>query len=297
MPALSSTTLKLGDRAPNFTLPDLDGRPFELADVIEGGSALLSFAPGVWSQATRRQVDELEEAHTLLEEIGVIPLIVVTQRAQDARRSLQAHLAGPDRKLSEPALSYPILADQQRTVARDYGVYRAFSLDGVRITRPAIFLIQPTGEIAFVHVGRNDGDVPDTGNLIYLVKALSHPRLVAIAPELADGPREVAGWDPQALPRIEKTSAIPLLGPRPPDLELSPPSAAISLPAATADQEGDESHAPITETTRRTPTEGVATEDVAGEANGWDAETAVAAEDVEPAAAHRSSATMVESGG
>lgn len=226
MPALMSTTLKLGDRAPNFTLPDLDGRPFELADVIQGGSALLSFAPGIWSQTTRRQIDEFEDAHSMLGEIGVIPLIVVTQRAEDARRSLQAHLSGPQRKLTQPALSFPILADHHRTAARDYGVFRAFSLDGIRVTRPAVFFINPTGEIAFAYVGRNDSDVPETDNLLHLVKSLSHPRLIAIAPELGDEPRNVQGWDREGLPRISKNHAFP---------ELAQPAVPMALPAGNRD--------------------------------------------------------------
>ena len=226
MPPLTSTTLKLGDRAPNFTLPDLDGRPFELADVIQGGSALLSFAPGIWSQTTRRQIDEFEAAHSMLGEIGVIPLIVVTQRAEDARRSLQAHLSGPERKLTQPALSFPILADHHRTAARDYGVFRALSLDGIRVTRPAVFIIDPTGEIAFAYVGRNDADVPETENLLHLVKALSHPRLIPIAPELSDRPRHVQGWDRESLPRISKNHAFPAL---------AQPAMPMSLPAGKPD--------------------------------------------------------------
>lgn len=226
MAPLTSSTLKLGDRAPNFTLPDLDGRPFELADVIQGGSALLSFAPGVWSQTTRRQIDEFEGAHETLAELGVIPLIVVTQRAKDARRSLQAHLAGPDRKLMQPALSFPILADGDRNVARDYGIFRAFSLDGISVTRPAVFFIDPTGEIAFAYVGRNDADVPETTNLLHLVRGLAHPRLIPIAPELGMGPREVQGWDTHSLPRIAKNAGFP---------ELAQPTVPISLPAARLD--------------------------------------------------------------
>lgn len=222
MSPLASTTLKLGDRAPNFTLPDLDGRPFELVDVIQGGSALLSFAPGIWSQTTRRQADEFEAAHEQLEALGVIPLIVVTQQAKDARRSLQAHLSGPERNLMQPALSFPILADHHQSVAREYGVFRAFSLDGVRITRPGVFLIDPTGVIAFVYVGRNDADVPHTDGLLRLVRSLTHPRLLSVAPEGLD-PRAVRGWDTAILPRIVKAPAF---------LELDQPAVAIALPAA-----------------------------------------------------------------
>lgn len=221
MRPLASATLRLGDLAPNFTLADLDGRPFELADVIQGGAALVTFAPGVWSQSTRRQIDEFEALHGDFEALHVIPLIVVSQRARDARRSLQAHLAGADRNLTEPVLSFPILADEDRAVAREYGVFRAFSLDGVWITRPSIFLVETTGEIVFAHVGRNDGDVPETGSLLHLIRALARPRLIAPTREL-EGPRQIQDWDLAGLPRVTRGEAVRELEEAPEPLQLLP---------------------------------------------------------------------------
>ncbi len=232
MSALTSTTLKLGDQAPNFTLTDLEGRPFELADILQGGSALLSFAPGVWSQTTRRQIDEFESAHRAFESARVIPLIVTTQHTHDARRSLHAHLANLDRDLMLPLLSFPILADPQRKAARDYGVYRAVSWDGIRVTRPAIFLIQPTGEIAFIYVGVNDRDVPQTENLLHLVTALTRPHVLTFTPNLLEADRHVQAWSTTELPHVEKAQITELSeGPVP----MSLPSGRTDLPEPPPD--------------------------------------------------------------
>jgi peroxiredoxin Q/BCP len=232
--SLTSTTLRIGDSAPNFTLPDLDGRPFELADVIQGGSALICFAPGIWSQTTRRQIRELEAAHAELEALDVIPLVLVTQRPRDAHRSLASFLAQPDHSLSDPVLSFPILSDSGRNVARDYGVFRSVSLDGIRVTRPALFLVEPTGRIGFLYVGKNDADVPNTQDVLHLVRALALPRLVA--PESTTDSRVVQPWDPSKLPHVSRAGDLPSLGAAAEPLQLI---AAPSAPAGNGTEAAD----------------------------------------------------------
>lgn len=224
MPPLASTTLRIGDIAPNFVLPDLDGRAFELNDVLLGGAVLLSFAPGTWSPNARQRILELDSIHRRLEDIGVIPLMIITEGAPNARRTLHSFFSSPDRNLTRPTLSFPILVDQHRQVARDYGVFRAFSLSGLQVTRPAVFIIDSMGTITFAYVGTGDTDVPDTESLLHLVTALRGPRLLPLVPLLQPGPRLIQAWDTSALPRIAKESDRP---------ELDTPTQPIQLPAAT----------------------------------------------------------------
>lgn len=40
---LGSSAVKVGDRAPDFTLPDTDGNPVTLSKLLEGGPAILAF--------------------------------------------------------------------------------------------------------------------------------------------------------------------------------------------------------------------------------------------------------------
>jgi thioredoxin-dependent peroxiredoxin len=42
---LGSTTLKVGDRAPDFTLPDTEGRPVTLSETLGKGPVILVFFP------------------------------------------------------------------------------------------------------------------------------------------------------------------------------------------------------------------------------------------------------------
>ena len=40
---LGSTPLKAGDRAPDFTLPDTEGKPVTLSKLLETGPVILAF--------------------------------------------------------------------------------------------------------------------------------------------------------------------------------------------------------------------------------------------------------------
>lgn len=40
---LGSATLKVGDKAPEFTLPDTDGSPVTLSKLLEQGPVILAF--------------------------------------------------------------------------------------------------------------------------------------------------------------------------------------------------------------------------------------------------------------
>jgi peroxiredoxin Q/BCP len=40
---LSAATLKVGDKAPDFTLPDTDGKPVSLSKALQAGPVILAF--------------------------------------------------------------------------------------------------------------------------------------------------------------------------------------------------------------------------------------------------------------
>ncbi len=42
---LGASSLKVGDKAPDFTLPDTDGKPVTLSALLAKGPAILAFYP------------------------------------------------------------------------------------------------------------------------------------------------------------------------------------------------------------------------------------------------------------
>ena len=157
MSRLVSTTLRIGDPAPPFVLPDLYGSPVSLSPMLEQRPALLVFAPGSWSPGMRRQLAELDMQSERVRAAGVEVLMIVSQDLPRLRRAL-----GTRRP------RFPVLADERRSVTRDYGVYRAFSMDGIAVSCPAAFLVDRSGAIRFVYVGQGNDDLPDSENLVRL---------------------------------------------------------------------------------------------------------------------------------
>ncbi len=157
MSRLASTTLRIGDAAPPFVLPDLYGSPLSLSPILEQRPALLVFAPGSWSPGMRRQLAELDNESDRVRAAGVDVVMIVSQDLPRLRRAL-----GTRRP------RFPVLADERRSAARDYGVYRTFSMDGIGVSCPAVFLVDRSGLIRFVYVGQGNDDLPDSENLVRL---------------------------------------------------------------------------------------------------------------------------------
>ena len=162
MSRMLSTTLRIGDPAPPFVLPDLYGGPVSLSAILERRPALLVFAPGSWAPGTRRQLAELDNESERIRAAGVDLLMAVSQDLPRLRRAL-----GSKRP------RFPVLADERRAVARDYGVYRALSMDGIGVTCPAVFLVDRLGRIRFVYVGHGNEDLPETDSLVRLTTWLA----------------------------------------------------------------------------------------------------------------------------
>src|SRR2546422_3148129 len=83
--------------------------------------------------------------------------------------------------------------------ARDYGVYRALSMDGIAVTSPAIFLVDRTSAIRFAYVGRGNEDVPEDrkstrlnsshGYISYAVFCLKKKKIMSSYTDYALQPR------------------------------------------------------------------------------------------------------------
>jgi peroxiredoxin len=75
--------------------------------------------------------------------------------------------------LENNPLPFPMLADEDRSVARSYGVYVALNFESLRIARPATFLIDASRTIRFIHVGRHQFDRPRPREVLDVVDRLS----------------------------------------------------------------------------------------------------------------------------
>ena len=141
--------LKIGDGAPDFTLPWTGDAEFKLSD-RRGKWVILAFYPGDFTPTCtkqfcnyrdgREQIDELEA-----EVVGISP--------QD--------VASHETFIAEHGLTVPLAADVDKEVARDYGVLGP----GGGFVRRAVFVVDPEGRIRYRKVALVGLGFEDTGDL------------------------------------------------------------------------------------------------------------------------------------
>jgi len=138
--------LKPGDRAPNFTLPDQDGRKLSLAQLLEDGPVVLYFYPADFTPGCTKEACTIRDMH---DEIAAAGMRVVGVAPQDA--------ASHARFRDKHGLPFTLLADPDKAVIKAYGVDGPLGI-GVR---RATFLVGADGIIrdavlADIRIGRHE---------------------------------------------------------------------------------------------------------------------------------------------
>ncbi|HEY1854316.1 MAG TPA: peroxiredoxin [Solirubrobacterales bacterium] len=117
----------VGDTAPDFELPGTGGKTYRLAE-YRGRKLVLAFYPGDFTAVCTKQFCSYRDNAEQLDEIGAEVLGISPQ-------SVESH----ERFTEEKRLNVPLLADEDKSVARAYGV-----LAGPMVRR-SIFVIDEEG--------------------------------------------------------------------------------------------------------------------------------------------------------
>jgi peroxiredoxin Q/BCP len=138
--------LKTGDRAPEFTLPDQDGRPVSLAELLQSGPAVVYFYPADFTPGCTKEACSIRDMH---DDIAAAGMRVVGISPQDA----ESH----SRFQARYGLPFTLLADPDKVAIKAWGVDGPLGI-GVR---RATFLVGTDGLIADavladIRVGRHE---------------------------------------------------------------------------------------------------------------------------------------------
>ncbi|MFP1722085.1 thioredoxin-dependent thiol peroxidase [Lonsdalea quercina] len=131
------STLKAGDIAPQFSLPDQDGEPISLTDFL-GQRVLIYFYPKAMTPGCTVQACGLRDNMDDLKHYGVEVLGISTDKPEKLLRFAEKEL-----------LNFTLLADEDHQVAAQFGVWGEKSFmgktyDGIhRIS----FLIDAEGKV------------------------------------------------------------------------------------------------------------------------------------------------------
>jgi thioredoxin-dependent peroxiredoxin len=121
--------VNVGDAAPDFELPGTGGKTYRLSD-YRGRKLVLAFYPGDFTAVCTKQFCSYRDNAERLDKLGADVLGISPQ-------SVSSH----ERFTEEKRLNVPLLADEDKSVARAYGV-----LAGPMVRR-AIFVIDEEGVV------------------------------------------------------------------------------------------------------------------------------------------------------
>jgi peroxiredoxin len=177
---LAKRAVKIGDPAPEFVLPDVDGNAVSSAALIEKGPLVVTFYRGFWCPFCNADLQAVEAAAERIRGFGASLVAISPQTPANSRLSLQ-----------ENHLSFPILSDKNCELAEKFGirwlpsqalqgVYRNFGTDVGKfngdgswaIPMPARYVIAKDGTLAYAEVNANYTHRPEPGDVCPVLEKL-----------------------------------------------------------------------------------------------------------------------------
>jgi peroxiredoxin len=171
--------LKVGDRAPDFTLNDPEGKPISSKDLLAKGPLIVTFYRGVWCPYCNMDLQAIQAALPELEAAGARLVAISPQTAPNSRRSQR-----------ENQLAFPILSDPGNTIAAAFGLrfalpdylvdlYKNTFKNNLEIVNgdqswtlpmPARFVIGQDGVIVYAEVNPDYTRRPDPETLLPVLR-------------------------------------------------------------------------------------------------------------------------------
>jgi peroxiredoxin Q/BCP len=145
----------VGDSAPGFELPGTGGRSYSLEDYRDRG-VILAFYPGDFTPVCTKQFCSYRDDGDRLEALGM-PMLGISPQ------SVESH----ERFAAQHGLTVPLVSDQGKRVAREYGV-----LGPGGYIRRSVFLVDGEGTVRFRHVALFGLHYQDVGDLERAVESL-----------------------------------------------------------------------------------------------------------------------------
>lgn len=141
----------MGDRAPDFTLPDTELKPISLKDFRDRKIVLAFFVNAFTSVCTKEMCAFRDSMARLINlKAQVIGLSVNDPFSNKAFAE-------------KNKLSFPVLSDYKREVVKAYGVemINFAALDGYTTAKRAVFIIDQNGVIRYIWIAENPDIEPN----------------------------------------------------------------------------------------------------------------------------------------
>jgi peroxiredoxin len=176
-----SRALKAGDVAPEFILPDPDGKPVSSNVLLAQGPLVVTFYRGAWCPFCNLDLSALESARSEIEARGASLIAISQQTAPNSRKSQRQN-----------GLGFPILSDHGGKIAAQFGVRWTLpdylrevqKLLGADLTQfngedswtlpmPARYVIAQGGTIAYAEVNADYTRRPEPSAVFQVLEQLA----------------------------------------------------------------------------------------------------------------------------
>ncbi len=150
--AAPAVELKVGDTAPDFTLPASDGKTYKLSDFRGKQAVVVAWFPRAFTQGCTIECKSLAENGDKIKKYDVTYFMASTDSvaentkfAQATTVTLQGRGGGPATVVEKKAADFPMLSDESKSVAGAYGV-----LSRGNFANRWTFYIDKNGKIASI---------------------------------------------------------------------------------------------------------------------------------------------------
>lgn len=150
--------LNLNDKAPEFTARDQHGKTISLSTELKKGAVVLVFYRGQWCPYCNRQLKQLEDSVSLIQQKGATVLTITPEVQENIEKTI-----------TKTKASYSILHDEGLQIMKSYDVafkvddktietYKKYGIDfmkangqenGASLPVPAVYIINKEGRIVY----------------------------------------------------------------------------------------------------------------------------------------------------
>jgi peroxiredoxin len=147
--------IKVGDKAPDFTLPDTDLKPRSLKEFLAGKTVLAFFVGAFTSVCTKEMCTFRDSMARLIDLKAQIVGIAVTDPFSNKAFA------------EKNMLTFPILSDHKREAIKTYGIElpNFAGLAGYTTAKRAIFILDKNGIVRYVWITDNPAVEPNYGEI------------------------------------------------------------------------------------------------------------------------------------
>ena len=149
------TKIQVGDKAPDFTLPDTDLKPRSLKEFI-GNKTLLAFFVGAFTSVCTKEMCTFRDSMSRLIDLKAqIVGIAVTDPFSNKAFA------------EKNRLSFPILSDYKREVIKAFGIQLPdfAGLEDYSTAKRSIFILDKDGIVRYVWITDNPAVEPNYGEI------------------------------------------------------------------------------------------------------------------------------------